>query len=696
MLKYSSALALLAAGIAFAQIPDGGTSLIRDGFPVGARRPTGAQIVEVEHDRFTQALRVEVQHEAGDPWSVEVGSPTTQAVQKGDIALIHFWARGLESSDETGEVFTTVYAQKNSPDWDKSLLKGFSVGAAWREFFFPFEFIDDYAAGQATINFGVGTRRQILEIAGLEVLDYSDALTLADLPQTLLTYAGREPDAPWRQEAATRIDQHRRGDFTLEIVDASGQPVAQAEVQVEMQRHAFLFGSALQMWRLTSDTAEDQTYRDKVLELFNAASNENALKWPAWDGDWGQTNYGRDKTLAGFAWLKANGLHRRGHVLVWPGWSNLPQSINRLADQADAATAIPPLVIEHIDEVTQATEDLVQEWDVINEPYTNHDIMDLSGDQVMVDWFQTARRNLPAAPLYLNDFSILSNNGQDLAHQNHYEQTIQYLLDQGAPLTGLGMQGHFGDQVTTPTKLLDLLDRFGRFGLPIKITEFDINTTDQDLLNDYTRDFMTLVFSHPAVAGLQLWGFWAKAHWRPAAALYNEDWTPRPHAQIYRDLVLQQWWTREAGQTGADGRFNARGFYGDYQVEIRHGDQTFSAPFTLRPAMEPVTIRLDAATAVETGETPHLFNLEQNYPNPFNPSTTIPYRLASPAQVRLSIYNNLGQRIKTLIDKHQPAGPRTITWDGTDQANQPAGAGTYIYELTADHRSQQKTMLLLH
>ena len=58
------------------------------------------------------------------------------------------------------------------------------------------------------------------------------------------------------------------------------------------------------------------------------------------------------------------------------------------------------------------------------------------------------------------------------------------LIDQGAPITGLGMQGHFGDNVTAPEKLLSLLDRFARFGLDIKITEFDINTDDQDLVDD--------------------------------------------------------------------------------------------------------------------------------------------------------------------------------------------------------------------
>jgi endo-1,4-beta-xylanase len=591
-----------------AQIPAGGTPLSNGDFMHNSRKPSAdvahSQIIEVEHALFSQALRVAVLQEQGTAWSVEVGNPTTLAVAQDDIALVHFWARGIESTDESGEAFVTLYAQKNSPDWDKSLYKGFSVGAVWREFFFPFAFSEDYDAGQATINFGVGSRRQTIEIAHFEVLHYGKSRRLDELPQTELTYAGRDADAPWREAAAQRIVQHRQGDLALEISDANGQPIAGAQVQVEMQRHAFLFGSALQMWRLTSPTEEDRIYREKIKELFNAASSENALKWPPWDGDWDAEKFGRDKTLAGFAWLKENNIHRRGHVLVWPSWRNLPQRIKDFEKNPAAATLVPPIVIEHIDDIIQASKAFVQEWDVLNEPYDNHDLMDLSGEHIMVDWFNAARRNLPSAPLFINDYSILSNSGQDIAHQNHYDQTIQYLIEQGAPITGIGMQGHFGDNATPPEKLLSILDRYARFGLDIKITEFDINTTDQALLNDYTRDFMTTVFSHPAVTGLQFWGFWEKAHWRPAAALYAADWTPRPHAQIYKDLVFDEWWTREQGQTDAAGRFRTRGFYGDYKVTVHHDGRMYSKDFSLAKDMAPTRIRLDASTQIKDEQDP--------------------------------------------------------------------------------------------
>ena len=122
-------LILFSLHAAQAQIPDGGTPLTTGNFLRAARRPTSAasarsEIVDVDHALFTQALRVETLHEAGDPWSVEIGNPTTAPVKKGDVALIHFWARGTESSDESGEVFATVYAQQAAPDWDKSIYRG--------------------------------------------------------------------------------------------------------------------------------------------------------------------------------------------------------------------------------------------------------------------------------------------------------------------------------------------------------------------------------------------------------------------------------------------------------------------------------------------------------------------------------------------------------------------------------------------
>ena len=91
---------------------------------------------------------------------------------------------------------------------------------------------------------------------------------------------------------------------------------------------------------------------------------------------------------------------------------------------------------------------------------------------------------------------------------------------------------------------------------------------------------------------------------------------------------------------------------------------------------------------------PSEVGLGPNYPNPFNPSTIIPYQLAASAQVRLEVFNVLGQRVATLVDGWQEAGAYRARWDGTDAAG-GAAAGLYLYRLTVDGVHWTGKMVLL-
>ncbi|MEE9170427.1 MAG: T9SS type A sorting domain-containing protein, partial [bacterium] len=105
----------------------------------------------------------------------------------------------------------------------------------------------------------------------------------------------------------------------------------------------------------------------------------------------------------------------------------------------------------------------------------------------------------------------------------------------------------------------------------------------------------------------------------------------------------------------------------------------------------------DFATAVEPGETqiPESFALEQNFPNPFNPSTTIQYDLPHESKVVLKIYNALGQEVQELVNTIQPAGSRTVVWNGKDNLGQTADSGIYIYKLQVGDRTESRKMVLL-
>ena len=81
-------------------------------------------------------------------------------------------------------------------------------------------------------------------------------------------------------------------------------------------------------------------------------------------------------------------------------------------------------------------------------------------------------------------------------------------------------------------------------------------------------------------------------------------------------------------------------------------------------------------------EKPVRFKLHQNYPNPFNPSTTIPFSLETAGHVNLTVYNIMGQAVKTLVDDYTSSGMHTVTWDGTDNNDDGAATGIYLYRLT--------------
>lgn len=78
---------------------------------------------------------------------------------------------------------------------------------------------------------------------------------------------------------------------------------------------------------------------------------------------------------------------------------------------------------------------------------------------------------------------------------------------------------------------------------------------------------------------------------------------------------------------------------------------------------------------------PLQFQLSPNYPNPFNPTTSINYQLPKTGLVNISVYNIIGQKIKTLLNEQKPAGAYQVIWDGTDQAGKQVSSGVYLYRL---------------
>ena len=108
---------------------------------------------------------------------------------------------------------------------------------------------------------------------------------------------------------------------------------------------------------------------------------------------------------------------------------------------------------------------------------------------------------------------------------------------------------------------------------------------------------------------------------------------------------------------------------------------------------------IDRATSIEKNtqltSVPTQFDLKQNYPNPFNPVTTIEFSVPKTTNIKIAVYNVVGEKVRTLVNSKVAAGHYKIKWDGLNDAKQPVASGVYIYRIESDNFVSSKKMILM-
>lgn len=567
---------------------------IEPGFGLAGSPAMGEKrMVRVEGGPVSRAIELHTRQRPPNPWDFQLAQKVPAAIRKGDVLWITLWARATETTAESQEGSSQLCVEQASAPFDKLGVFDFSVDKPWQQCAWTCTAGRDSAPGETQVCLRGGYAPQTIQVGGLQIVDYGPSVKPGSLPHSRIVYPGMEADAPWRKAAAERIEKYRKADLRVVVNDASGRPVPDATVAIALQRHAFGFGSCVAASRIEGTGPDNDRYRDVIRNSYSKVVLENDLKWNAWERG---APDGRKTTLAALRWLRDQGIDVRGHNLVWPSWRNSPPSLKALKDDPDA---LEKRIEDHIRDVVGATRGQLTEWDVVNEPYANHNVLDLLPPNAMASWFGLARRLDPRPVLFLNDYAGLTSRGENTPHKDAFEKTLRSLKDQGAPLGGLGIQAHFGRQLTGPEPLLKELDRWAALGLDIQVTEFDLDFDDEEVQARYTRDFMTAVFSHPAVSALLMWGFWEESHWKPQAALYRGDWSIKPNGQAWNDLVLKEWHTDLAVKTDASGTASARGFLGQYRITVTsHGvSRTFPLALPREGAVLPVTVAPDGGLA---------------------------------------------------------------------------------------------------
>lgn len=534
-----------------------------------------SRVVSATGQNFTQAFQITVNGNSAFVYNAALGWRTTTAINKNDVLLLTFWLRKVEGAGPVkGQV---VFERASSPNEKSVRLNYPTESNEWKLYQMPFKAADTYAPGQAQVAFQFAYGPQKFELGGISVVNYGPNVLLEQLPRNY-DYAGRgDVNAAWRLAANQRINQIRKADLTVIVRDREGKPLPSATVFIQQTDHAYRFGSAVTAARITGTGTDNEQYRARISSHFTTSVLENDLKWPLWECTT-CTSFNQDNTRRAINWLLERNIAVRGHNLIWPSARNMPTNTASLTGDA-----LRKRIDDHFTAIlTDAgTNGKLYQWDVVNEPYDNFDVQGripgvagvtpsngTLGNEEIVRWYQNARRLDSTAKLTLNDYDILSGGGLNTVKHNYFFTLINWLRERGAPVDVIGFQGHFG-YVTPIDTMQAIVNRFAQLGLPIAITEFDYDTEDEALQADFTRDFMTFIFSQPSFDDFLMWGFWERSHWLPRGAMYRADWSSKPNALVYTNLLFNEWWTNADGLSDAAGKFTARGFKGEYNVTVR-------------------------------------------------------------------------------------------------------------------------------
>ena len=490
---------------------------------------------------------VSVSRKGATPYECELTSPvSTIEIKKGDTLFVSYEARCTLSSNESKTGTWNVRAQRPEAPYDGPYDGSGNAGSDWRSFSGAFRADKDYPVGKMVLTFHLAIQKQNLEFRNLSWKNFGPNVDPNGFPVTKLTYGGQDTKAPWRAQAAAMIEKNRKANLTIQAKPG-------ATIHVKMLRHDYPFGTVTGV-----DPKRDDDDAKKFFAFMKA--NYSRLTTPIYWTDWGwEDPKTRQKYLDNINWCLANGYRIKGHNIIWPSNQWMPKRTIGLSKEK-LSKEITKALGERLDSLRSIP---FENIDVVNELVSEHDVEDKLGLGFAVEAFKRCHEIWPNADLVYNDYLVQDGDGVNPKFLGYAKK----LKGLGAPITMLGLQAHYGEALPPISwywKMLDLTK--AETGLPVEITEYDLNTRDDQTQGEYTRDIVTAWFAHPQSKGFTMWGFWEGDHWIPPSAMIRKDWTMRPQAKVWHELVTKTWWTDVTIKADSKGLATVRGFKGDYEI----------------------------------------------------------------------------------------------------------------------------------
>ena len=534
------------------------------------------KIVDVEGMPFDKAWRCDCTTKPGSEYEFQLMLPQFKGKYKPkDILVIEFTYRTISSKHEDGQGQLGVGVELNGPPHTKIVTENYSTNGEWTTVRIPFEEkADDKQNGYSytQICLRMGSRVQCLELGGFTLKNYQNKYQLeqfdmdSDNAGVLQEIYGK--DEQWRREAIDRIEQIRKVDINVVVLDRNGKPVKDADVEISMFEHEFEWGTAITDFIVANQSTDPAVNNQAkiISSLFNSAVCEAANKWG---------NYRNSRFLARQLGdcLKDLGVkHIRGHCAFTDqtGGAGFGDEINSIKYDYEA---VKKEIARRLDLMFDDYGDY-KDWDVLNEALDRHELFDLYGYDLYKWIIEYAKEKLPEG----SKVQFNETRGGDGVYLYAKE-----LLEAGVPINHMGFESHlaFGIKHTYYERLFKKMEELN---IPVKVTEFDVNCDNEEWLAGQVRDYMLTAFSSPMVDGFYMWGFADTSHWFSNAPIMKNTSSMdslKPSGKMYIDLVYNKWWTRESGTTAADGTYKCRGFYGDYDIKVTKGGATVSTVATV-------------------------------------------------------------------------------------------------------------------
>ncbi|TVU22052.1 hypothetical protein EJB05_31728 [Eragrostis curvula] len=377
-----------------------------------------------------------------------------------------------------------------------------------------------------------------------------------------------------------QADKVRKRDVILKLnrKTADLDSITGAEIRVVQVENSFPIGSCI-----TKAGLKNPAYVDFFTKHFDWAVLENELKWYHTEPAQGQVSYTDADELISFCDKRNKPV--RGHCIFWAVEDSVQQWVR--AQHGDQLRAAVQARLRNL--VTRYAGKFPH-YEVNNEMLHGSFFKDRLGDDINAWMFRETARIDPAPALFVNDYNVESGNDPN-ATPEKYLALITDLQKRGAPVGGIGLQGH----VTRPDgeTISTALDKLAMAGLPIWITELDVSNADENVRADDLELVLREAYAHPAVEGVMLWGFMQGIMWRSHAHLVDAKGNYTKAGTMFADL-RQEWMSHAMGKVDSNGQFKCRVYHGKYQVTLKTASgKTKKQTFDVKKGDAPLELSMD-------------------------------------------------------------------------------------------------------